>query len=160
MQIEIKKNSLRKYGYFNSSEFKFSSFSSENLDSFLLDSKTIIVANYLRLNLGPIVINCCARSPLYNTSVGGVPNSQHLITNTRPVNALDLKPLDLSIPDFKLFVIKNIKILKLLGVRGIGFYNTFIHIDCRKQSDRISYWGSMTDSQIKKINDAGTFLSL
>ena len=160
MQIEIKKNSLRKYGYFNSSEFKLSSFSSENLDSFLLDSKIIVVANYLRLNLGSISINSCARSPLYNTSVGGVSNSQHLITALRPVTALDLRTLKVSIPEFKLFVIKNIKILKLLGVRGVGFYNTFIHIDCRNQSDRISHWGSMTDSQIKKINDAGTFLSL
>lgn len=145
------------YGYFRSDEFKLSQTKFENFKTFQLSCKTVLVANYLRLKAGRLRINSCGRTPSYNSTLNGsAPNSQHLILPDRPVTALDLKSLDISNSEFKQIVLENRKALRCMGMRGVGFYKTFIHIDCRPTKS-ISAWGMDSVTKNKFKNTTGFF---
>jgi len=155
--MKINKNGNRLFGYFNESEFKLSQLSSEDYNSFDMDYKLIGIANYVRLFLGKTKINSCGRSVLYNASLNGSsPVSQHLIKNNDTVKAIDLSSLDVSNTRLHNFVIDNVKTLRLLGVRGIGFYTWGVHLDVRDQS-KLSVWGKDSATMIRMKNNAKIF---
>lgn len=80
----------------------------------------------------PITINSAFRTIKYNKSVGGSPNSQHLVGK-----ALDLQPPDgVSVIEFYNTVKLN---ADELGVRGLGKYPTFIHCDIRDSIELITW---------------------
>lgn len=73
----------------------------------------------------PIGISSSYRAPEYNRSVNGATSSQHILGN-----ALDTYPLHNDIVAWKKVVKEN----KKSG--GIGYYNTFVHID----TGRTRFW--------------------
>lgn len=66
----------------------------------------------------PVIINSGYRSRLYNTKVGGAPNSQHLQGKAFDIQISDKLPRELIH-----------KLAKQAGFTGFGDYNTFVHID-------------------------------
>lgn len=80
----------------------------------------------------PIRILSAYRSPAHNKKIGGARHSQHM--NGR---ALDLMPPEgVNVLEF-FNVIK--KFAKETKIRGIGLYETFVHIDTRP-SDNLVIW--------------------
>lgn len=77
----------------------------------------------------PLIINSGYRSKAYNASVGGAPKSQHLLGR-----AFDIRLTD---------VVKREELKKLAkqaGFKGIGDYNTFVHVDTGPER----YWDNRT----------------
>lgn len=146
---EIKKGEVWKYGYFHSEEFKLSKLPSEDISSFVADGRIIRIVNFMRFKLGfPVVISSFGRSPKYNATLPGASsNSYHLITDKRPVSAIDSHPIDLKrLPEYKRLLLENIAVLKGMGLKGVGFYKNFVHVDVG--SSRVHSWGTT-----KKEND-------
>lgn len=82
---------------------------------------------------GPLIINSAYRTIKYNKKVGGSPNSQHLLGK-----ALDIQPpKNMSVSLFHAILRQR---YKELGIRGLGKYPTFVHIDIR-DSDKLIEWG-------------------
>ena len=79
----------------------------------------------------PIIVNSGYRSPEHNAAVGGVPNSQHVLGT-----AADIRPEDLNdLPELQ-------EICNEMNARGgVGFYNTFVHVDVRGERAR---WDNRT----------------
>lgn len=89
----------------------------------------------LRMYCGsePITVVSAYRTPEYNAWVGGVEHSQHI-----QGRALDLLPPDgMSIGRFYANIVE---IARAVGIKGIGKYSTFIHIDTRP-TPSIVFWG-------------------
>lgn len=80
---------------------------------------------------GKILIHSAYRTPEYNKKVGGVANSQHV-----QGMALDLEHNTLA-NDYFFTIIENN--WRALGVRGLGHYKTFVHIDIR-DSMKLATW--------------------
>lgn len=82
----------------------------------------------------PITVISAFRTPEWNRKIGGAKHSQHV-----QGRALDLKPpKGISIEQFY----EDIKYhAYAFGIRGIGRYKTFIHVDFRPSST-IVYWTS------------------
>lgn len=88
---------------------------------------------------GTIRINSTGRTPEHNSAVGGADNSYHLILTEqqakqmgvqwRPVKAADIQPDNMD--KFIDFLRANKAQLRLLGIRGFGFYERFVHFDTR-----------------------------
>ncbi len=80
----------------------------------------------------PIGILSAYRTEKHNKSVGGAKNSMHL-----EGKALDLKPpKGVSIGSFYSVIRAKADVF---GVRGLGRYNTFVHVDIRP-TDRLVTW--------------------
>lgn len=89
----------------------------------------------------PIVIFSSFRTPEHNKKIGGAKRSQHLLGK-----ALDLQPprgitIDQFYNDIKLNAEK-------FGIKGIGKYKTFVHVDVRDTSRLVVWTGN-------GIKDAG-----
>jgi uncharacterized protein YcbK (DUF882 family) len=80
----------------------------------------------------PITVLSAYRTSIHNRSIGGARNSQHL-----EGRALDLKPPN-GITPFNFY-----RVIKALapdcGIKGIGLYKTFVHIDIRPTTNT-AYW--------------------
>lgn len=80
----------------------------------------------------PININSAFRTISYNKSVGGATNSQHIHGK-----ALDLQPPSgVSVKSFYLELFNN---ASWLGIRGLGKYKTFCHVDIRDTNKLITW---------------------
>ena len=74
-----------------------------------------------RLNV-PLIINSAYRCPERNKQVGGADNSQHLYGKAADIS---LHTIPLQIEEIK-------RIARQIGFTGVGLYNSFIHLDVRK----------------------------
>ena len=98
-----------------------------------IDDKLLIILDIIRLKYGkPITVNSGYRTKIHNEAVGGVPNSQHRLG----------KAADLHIPNQKTGDLFE-KIAKENGAKGIGRYNSFIHVDTR-ETEQIAEWDLRT----------------
>ena len=79
----------------------------------------------------PIKIHSAYRTAEYNSKVGGVGNSQHI-----QGMALDLEHTTLPNTRFFNLISHN---WQALGVRGLGHYKTFVHIDIRDSSTLVPW---------------------
>lgn len=105
-------------------------------DKFILDGRIFKLAMAFELVRGlynlPITILSAYRSPEHNKRIGGAKNSQHLHGR-----ALDLKPpKGVKVEKFYHDIRNN---AEEFGIRGIGLYNTFVHIDIRP-TDKLVVW--------------------
>lgn len=94
----------------------------------------IVVFERIRQHFGSksITINSAYRTVQYNKKVGGSPKSQHLLGR-----ALDLQPPgNMPVRGFYNELQDN---AAWLGIKGLGRYKTFVHIDIRK-SDKLITW--------------------
>lgn len=119
-------------GYFDTDEFKSADGKESPWGDMVVDPALLAKLNEIRKAYGkPIVVNSGYRSPAHNAAVGGVKNSMHVrgkAADIRPTskNAADLPELQ-RICD------------ELNAEGGVGFYNTFCHVDVRGRRAR---WGN------------------
>jgi uncharacterized protein YcbK (DUF882 family) len=86
-----------------------------------LDPEGLEKLQALRERLGrPISINSAYRTPEYNARIGGSPKSQHKEGKAFDIVVSGMKPEQV------------IHLAKVVGFRGIGLYDTFLHIDVRE----------------------------
>lgn len=89
----------------------------------------------------PLLVNSAYRTPAYNARVGGSPRSQHV-----QGRALDLtvRPQDTS-PEMldQLYWAVRLRADSVLAIRGIGRYNTFVHLDTRPTAE-LALWDERT----------------
>jgi uncharacterized protein YcbK (DUF882 family) len=112
-------------------------------DSHYLDDRVVQALQYIRTLTGkPIRVTSTYRSPEYNALIGGSESSQHLygraidfqwITNNEDELTRFHTELDSEGSQLK-------EDLYNIGVRGFGYYKTFVHIDTRLQSNWVT-WG-------------------
>ncbi len=81
----------------------------------------------------PLLIHSAYRTIEHNKAVGGAPTSQHL-----QGRALDIAPLDGRAHVLYRIVSRN---AYALGVRGLGLYKTFIHVDIRLTNALVTWSG-------------------
>lgn len=116
-------------GYFDTDEFKSADGAESPWGDTVVDPALLAKLNEIRKAYGkPIVVNSGYRSPAHNAAVGGVKNSMHVLgmaADIRPTskNAADLPELQ-RICD------------ELNAEGGVGFYNTFCHVDVRGRRAR------------------------
>ena len=116
-------------GYFDTDEFKSADGAESPWGETVVALALLKKLNEIREAYGkPIVINSGYRSPTHNAAVGGVKNSMHILgmaADIRPTaaNAADLPELQ-RICD------------ELNAEGGVGFYNTFCHVDVRGRRAR------------------------
>lgn len=158
--MRIQRNGTRKWLHLSESEIKISQASGENVNEMEIDGRLILIFNFLRTSAGhPMRINSCGRTKKYNATLdGSATNSQHLILPDRPVRAMDLALIDAPVRLLKETVNDKIKMLRLMGVRGIGFYDTFVHVDTRPENTIVTWndvpaewatrWKSLTGSPL------------
>lgn len=110
-----------RHGYFDEKEFA-SKDGKPSPYPHVVQDELIELLNYLRTRWGrPIVVNSAYRSPEHNKAVGGVSNSFHV-----KGLAADIRPLKgESMTMFR----ELCDACNPFG--GVGFYDTFVHVDCR-----------------------------
>ena len=123
-----------KIGYFDTSEFESKDGKPSPYGETVIKRELIVMLNAIRSRYGrPIVINSGYRSPEHNKAVGGVDNSQHVLGT-----AADIRPLSENMADLpELQAICD----ELNAHGGVGFYDTFVHVDVRGERAR---WDNRT----------------
>tara|TARA_R110001632_G_scaffold4516_5_gene18910 strand:- start:2314 stop:3414 length:1101 start_codon:yes stop_codon:yes gene_type:complete len=128
--LEIKKGD----NYFVTENFNISEFFSKcaGLNKHRIDNKLIIFAQKLRDIYGSsILINSSYRYTKCNNAAGGAKRSQHLAGRALDISFLSRLAHETFINDVisKSYIIE---IIKKSGIKGIGLYNSHIHIDTRR----------------------------
>ncbi len=82
----------------------------------------------------PISITSGYRSPAYNRKIGGARNSQHCLGT-----AADIKAKGFSAAELHAEILRRYRAGLLPGLRGLGLYPTFVHVDARVSS-RLHRW--------------------
>ena len=115
-----------KIGYFDTKEFESKDGQPSPFDT-VVQKELIVRLNAIRSRFGkPIIINSGYRSPEHNKAVGGVSNSQHVLGTAADIRPEDLKDL----PELQ-------KICDEMNPHGgVGYYNTFVHVDVRGEKAR------------------------
>ena len=119
-------------GYFNTAEFESRDGKPSPYGETVVHRELIVRLNAIRSRFGkPIIVNSGYRSPDHNKAVGGVKNSFHVQGLAADIRPEDLKDL----PELQ-------KIADELNPHGgVGFYNTFVHVDVRGEKSR---WNTRT----------------
>lgn len=86
----------------------------------------------------PITINSAYRSPVYNRSIGGAANSQHLSGKAADIVISGVTPSDVA--DAIEFLIE----VGLMKEGGVGRYDTFTHYDIRGTKARWDFRSEKT----------------
>ncbi len=94
----------------------------------LIDYKIYTILQRIRNHFGkPVVVNSGYRCAVHNERVNGASKSKHVQGMAADIVIKGVKPLEVA------------KYAESLGVKGIGLYDTFTHIDTRAKK---SYWYS------------------
>jgi len=135
----------RKFGFCLESELAPSQKSYENVKQYEIDRTVIVIFNFIRFGFGSAIrVTSAGRTKQYNSDTkGAATNSKHLILSERPVYATDIQPVNGDIKGLKKFIENNSKILHLMGLRGVGFYQTFIHIDTAPRGKDYVVWSGV-----------------
>lgn len=93
---------------------------------FIADELAILVQKIRDAAKAPVTINSGYRTPSHNKANGGAENSMHLFGC-----AADLSCPKLPMSDFRIIV------NSVMGNKGgVGYYKSFIHVDCRSTPSR------------------------
>ena len=82
----------------------------------------------------PITINSGYRCQKHNKNVGGAKNSRHTQGMACDIVVKGVKPKEVA------------KFAETIGIRGIGLYDTFVHIDSRESK---FYWKGHEQKSVK-----------
>ena len=123
-----------KIGFFDTKEFESKDGRPSPFDDTVVKRELIVMLNAIRSRYGkPIVVNSGYRSPEHNATVGGVKNSYHTLGL-----AADIRPLSENRSDLT----ELQAICDEMNPRGgVGFYDTFVHVDVRGEHAR---WDNRT----------------
>lgn len=118
-----------KIGYFDTKEFESKDGKPSPFDETVVKRELIVLLNAIRSRYGkPIVVTSGYRSPEHNAAVGGVKNSYHTLGL-----AADIRPLNENRSDVSLLQ----SICDEMNPHGgVGFYDTFCHVDVRGERAR------------------------
>jgi len=136
-------------GHFVEREFYSNSFDAP--DEHPLDERLITFAEIVRARYGAVRINSTYRTPLGNASTpGAASSSQHVLGK-----AIDLRPVDeQKFAQFREDMAERRDVfdeLREAGLGGLGFYNTFIHLDCRYITGDVAAWSMMGRSILERF---------
>lgn len=87
----------------------------------------------LRRRVGPLVVVSGFRTTAYNRQIGGARGSQHV-----EGRAADVRPLNAPIEQLRV-VVRHRLLEPGCRLRGVGWYNRFVHVDNRP-STRLAVW--------------------
>ena len=116
-------------GFFDTKEFESKDGKASPFDDTVVKRELIVMLNAIRSRYGkPIVVNSGYRSQEHNVAVGGVKNSYHTLGL-----AADIRPLSENMSDLP----ELQQICDQMNPKGgVGFYNTFVHVDVRGEHAR------------------------
>ncbi len=98
------------------SEFKCK----DGSDEVLIDPQLVEYLQIIRDHFGASVkISSAYRSVNHNASVGGVEDSRHVMGCAADIYIWGVKPIEIA------------RFAEKLGIKGIGLYDTFVHVDTR-----------------------------
>lgn len=98
----------------------------------LVNERALDMLQELRYGWGePIIISSGYRHPDYNEWVGGASRSKHMegIAFDSPKNLTEMQ--------------EYVNLAVEIGFKGIGYYNTFVHVDARQTRD-VVVWDKRT----------------
>lgn len=94
--------------------------------SILVHEESLDKLQELRNLVGhPLKINCGYRDPIHNAKVGGAPMSLHKFGRAFDISIVGIDKVNLAL------------LAQHVGFTGMGFYNTFLHVDTGTKR----YWG-------------------
>lgn len=127
-----------------SANFKVSEFASKDgSDEVYIDMELIAILQNIRDHFGKAVtINSGYRTPAHNKKVGGATNSYHIKGMAADIVVSGVKPAEVA------------KYAESIGVRGVGKYTTFVHVDTRPTK---YYWDNTSGSQKTVKTHGGTY---
>jgi uncharacterized protein YcbK (DUF882 family) len=99
-----------------------------------VNPKMIELAQAIRNRIGAYTPNSAYRCPTHNQEIGGTQMSQHMAGN-----AIDVpQPQDMESADFYDIILQSLHEVGIDPYKsaGIGEYNSFIHVDIRKEKAR------------------------
>ncbi len=101
----------------------------DGTDTILIDSELVTVLQKIRDHFGaPLTITSGYRTASHNAAVGGASNSYHMKGMAADIKVQGVSPRQVA------------AYAELLGVRGIGLYSTWVHVDTRTSSSY--FWNS------------------
>lgn len=126
MTTYSKGSGVRVSPHFNSNEFDCKNH--KCCDETIIDSELVAILEKIRGHFGkPVRINSAYRCAKHNKEVGGSNNSYHLKGMAADIRISGVKPIEIA------------KYAESAGVKGIGLYPSFVHVDTR---DKKSFWYS------------------
>ena len=90
-----------------------------------------VIRNYFGKS---VTINSGYRCAKHNKSVGGTTNSKHCSGMAADIVVKGIKPREVA------------KFAETIGIRGIGLYDTFVHVDSRTTK---SFWQGQGQKKVK-----------
>ncbi len=131
--VAVKKYSLKVSGdYALSKNFKVREFRSRcGADEILIDENLVLLLQKMRDEFGKILISSAYRTQQYNTKVGGVKNSQHVLGRAADITLSNPKHL-----------LEAARYAEKIGFTGIGLddrYGMFLHLDTRSGKSFFKY---------------------
>lgn len=112
-----------------SKHFKIKEFQcNDGTDTIKIDLKLVALLEDIREYFGkPVVISSAYRTSSYNKKVDGSTNSLHLYGQAADISISGISPKKIA------------QYAESLGVKGIGLYSTFVHVDTRSVKYYWSY---------------------
>lgn len=129
MNVNVKPYSVQAEGNANvSKNFKVREFKcNDGTDVVFLSPELVKILQKVRERFKrPVTVTSGFRTPAYNKKVGGVENSQHLYGLASDIVVQGVSPIT---------VASYIETL-MPNTGGIGLYDTFVHVDVRKNKSR------------------------
>lgn len=132
--MELKKGkSVQLSKNFESTEFdcKCKSYCSTTI----IDEQLVTYLQKIRDHFGkPVIINSAYRCKKHNTSVGGAGNSKHVYGQAADIKIAGITPLKIA------------QYAESIGIKGIGRYTNFVHIDTRKNK---YFWNNTNGKNVQ-----------
>lgn len=138
--MELKKGkSVQLSKNFESTEFDCHCKSS--CSTTIIDEQLITYLQKIRDHFGkPVTINSAYRCKEHNKSVGGANSSKHLYGQAADIKIAGVAPLRIA------------QYAEFIGIKGIGRYTNFIHIDTRKDK---YFWNNTGGTNVKTYSFGG-----
>lgn len=108
----------------------------------LIDKQLIIYLQKIRNHFKkPIIINSGYRCAVHNEKVGGARYSKHIQGKAADIVVKGIEPKEVA------------KYSESIGIKGIGLYGTFVHIDSRSKK---SFWKGSNQSYVSTFGGIKT----
>ena len=132
----------------NFTENEFFSKSSDIGNTHYFDENLILAAQLLRTHFNtPMRVNSSYRTIKHNNSVGGAKSSQHLLGTAVDLSFINNENALLTVHQEILNKGALYDRLKQLGINGFGLYDTFVHLDTRRNN---AFWDKRVVTKKKR----------